>query len=781
MVDLPEAADALIAHGWRLRVADAFELAAHARHMRDVAAGDARALAYADLFDAWGGLLTGDRARCDASLAAATTLHFDTRVPDAASACAQLRAYLQFRDGRSDDAIHATDPILQAGDANLPPALEHATRALRALVHEQRNEFDEALREHHAAVAAARRTGDIALVASALGYLGGLQCSLLNLDDALPLCDEAWALCEHAPWPTVVATVGINRLMTLSGLGRHDEACAVVRRLIEYEPRLTDRVRAQRHYLYGCALARAGRHDAAQTCLDRGLAAHPAGTPTRVEWVWVQAHVFNHTGRPAEALSLVEPYLDPARRTGNDFPIDEAYLFSEAACACEQLGDLAAALAHERRAARARAAAAQQAAHARRVTLQINFDLDAARRQRDDALREQQRSLHEQRRLAELNAALHAANEAKTRFLAAASHDLRQPVHALGLQLATLRAVTRRGAAADIRERMENTVGALTSMFDLLLDMSRMDAGVTPVHACALDLRTLLVRVADEFADAAAAKNLRFVLRVPADACARTDPLLFERLLRNLLDNAVKYTAAGGVLLALRRRALADGELCWQLQVWDTGRGIAVDEQTRVFDEFYQAGDGAADRAAGLGLGLAIVKRLGALLDHRLALASRAGRGTRVTVELPWVASVDAVSETPARRSTASSALCVAVIEDDGEVRAAMRALLAQWGHRVVDGADSRDVLAACSGGIRPGAVIADYRLRGPRTGDAEAAALCHALQADLPTLIVTGDTAPERLRALASSGLPWLSKPVAPVRLRSWLATLGEPASTPA
>lgn len=767
--------ESLIARGWHLREVAPQTLRAHAARMRELASADPRSRAYAELFEAWGWLTERERSACERALAQAIEWAGRAQGVDARMACVHLQSYLLSRDARYEASLEVGAPVVDLPDDALPAALRHAACSHRSMVLESLGRHDESLRLHHAAVAAARRHGDPAILAVALGYLGGLQSSLLNLDDAMPPCDEGWALCEHSDWHGVIGTVGTNRMMVLSGLGRHDEACAMAERLMSQEDHFLERHRSLRFFLYGTALAVAGHFERAQLCLDRGLAERPAGQPIRVEWAWTQARIFNRSGRPAEALATVEPFFEPVSRFGNDFPIDRANLFAEAALANEALGDLAAALAHERLAAQAREEAVRQSALARRVTLQIVYELDAAHHQRDAALREQQRATVEQQRLAELNAALEAANLAKTRFLAAASHDLRQPVHALGLQLATLRAVTRRGAAADVRQRMESTVDALTSMFDLLLDMSRMDAGVMPAHPRAVSLHALLVRVADEFADVATAKGLRLALRIPGDAWVRTDPLLFERLLRNLLDNAIKYTARGGVLLAVRPRRTADGQPVWQLQVWDSGRGIAAAEQARVFDEFYQAGDGSPDRAAGLGLGLAIVKRLGALLDHGVELASQPGRGTRVTVWLPHAAAEPAAAAREPRRTAATAALCVAVIEDDSEVRAATRALLAQWGHRVVDGADWRAVLAGCTHDLRPDAVIADYRLRGVQTGDQDAAALCRALKTELPTLIVTGDTAPERLRALAASGMPWLSKPVAPVRLRSWLAALSE------
>jgi signal transduction histidine kinase len=390
-----------------------------------------------------------------------------------------------------------------------------------------------------------------------------------------------------------------------------------------------------------------------------------------------------------------------------------------------------------------------------------------------------------ERKSAELRAALDdmraardaadEANRSKSAFLAAASHDLRQPIHALGLYLGALRQQPLPAGPHDIVDRMSRSIAALDTMLEGLLDISRIDAGALEPERRAFDLAALLYRLADEFAPEAAERGLRLHARIAAvggPVTAHSDPLLVERILRNLVANAVKYTPAGGVLLSCRPRGTADSP-CWRVEVWDTGVGIAPDEQPRVFDEFYQAGNPERDRRAGLGLGLSIVRRLAQLLQLPIGLHSRPGHGTRMVLELPRTFAPVAMPE-PAIDVPDLHATRVAVIEDDPEVRDAMGALLGGWGCRIVAGADADEVLQAA--GAQPAqAIVADLRLRHGRNGIDEIARLRRAWGA-VPAMIVSGDSAPERVRLMQDSGLPWLAKPVPAARLRSWLTQVQSP-----
>jgi signal transduction histidine kinase/CheY-like chemotaxis protein len=363
------------------------------------------------------------------------------------------------------------------------------------------------------------------------------------------------------------------------------------------------------------------------------------------------------------------------------------------------------------------------------------------------------------------------ANRAKSSFLAAASHDLRQPMHALGLYLATLRSQPLGAAQRELTERMAGSVAALESMFDSLLDISRMDAGVVVPEPRVFDVGALVQRLAGDFAAEAERRGLRLSVRVgaaPRELRAFTDPLLLERVLRNLLANAVKYTTAGGVLVSCRPRR--GPPPCWRIEVWDTGIGIPAHEQARVFDEFYQVGNPARERRAGLGIGLSVVRRLTGLLRLPLALRSQPGRGSRFGVDVP----ATTAPESPTVEAAAAGSVAglgVAVIEDDLEVRDGMQRLLADWGCRVAAGASADEVeRSAQAQALTIGAVIADLRLRGGRDGIGEIEALRQRRRPALPALLVSGDSAPDRVALMQHSGLPWLAKPVSAARLRSWL-----------
>ena len=370
--------------------------------------------------------------------------------------------------------------------------------------------------------------------------------------------------------------------------------------------------------------------------------------------------------------------------------------------------------------------------------------------------------------------AAEAADRAKSNFLATASHDLRQPAHALGLYLAALRAEPLGEAQADLVQRMTGSLAALDTMFNALLDISRMDGGAMVPQPAVFALDPLLRRLADEFAPQAEARGLRFALRLPgADVQPRatSDAVLIERIVRNLLANAVKYTARGGVLLACRLRQVPEAH--WRIEVWDTGVGIADADRGRVFEEFYQVGNAERDLGKGLGLGLAIVRRLTHLLGLTLELRSRPGRGSCFALRLSAVqgaaAPADAIAPVPLAAPTLAG-MTVAMIEDNVDVRAAMRSLLQRWGCHVVEGADGAEVLRQVRDDAPPAAIVADYRLGDGRTGPTEVRQLLAHWGTALPVLIVSGESSPVHLRAIEAAGHAWLAKPVAAGPLRSWL-----------
>jgi signal transduction histidine kinase/CheY-like chemotaxis protein len=408
------------------------------------------------------------------------------------------------------------------------------------------------------------------------------------------------------------------------------------------------------------------------------------------------------------------------------------------------------------------------AARLRQARRQAKELVDLAQR-----LAQQQAALHDTAtQLHQAQAAAEAADHAKARFLAAASHDLRQPAHALGLYTAALRAGPLAPEQAEIAARMQGSLVAMGAMFAALLDVSRMDAGAVLPQWDTVALAPLLHRLAQEWAPEAEARGLRLAVRVAnPQAMTVSDPLLLERVLRNLLANAVKYTHRGGVLLACRTRTAPGGARSIRIELWDTGVGMAAAEQERVFEEFYQVANPARSRTGGLGLGLAIVQRLVRLLQLRLTLRSVPGRGSVFILDGLVPAGSAPMRAAAARQQMRRLAgVCVAVLEDDAEVRDAMCRLLALWGCEVLDAADAPDLLRRLPRGRTVHAVVADVRLAGGRHGPDEVHTLQAAWGQSVPVLLVSGETAPQQLLALKDAGHTVYTKPVSPARLRAWL-----------
>jgi len=361
-----------------------------------------------------------------------------------------------------------------------------------------------------------------------------------------------------------------------------------------------------------------------------------------------------------------------------------------------------------------------------------------------------------ERRVARRTEELATANAAKTRFLAAASHDLRQPVAAISLLGGMLSEQPLPALARTLVERIGESVKALNSLLQGLLDLSRFDAGVATPRSEAVRLRPLVeAAVADERAQAQL-KGLQLRVRVP-DATVRADALLLEQILRNLVGNAVRYTDRGGVLVAARRH----GHDRLRLQVWDTGCGIPNARQQEVFDEFVQLGNEARERARGLGLGLSLVRRGAELLGAPLRLRSRPGRGSCFEIELQRLG--EPVARAAAEPDVASLPLAerlVWVVDDEPDVRAAVELRLRGWGARVQAFAGSLACEAAATAAHAvPDLVITDQRLPGGQ-GVELAAKLRRHFGSALPVLLVTGDTAPHDLQRLQASGIAVLHKP---------------------
>ncbi|CCG07469.1 PAS domain-containing hybrid sensor histidine kinase/response regulator [Pararhodospirillum photometricum] len=365
-------------------------------------------------------------------------------------------------------------------------------------------------------------------------------------------------------------------------------------------------------------------------------------------------------------------------------------------------------------------------------------------------------------------------SRAKTRFLAAASHDLRQPLQALAMFIAVLARRETDPRQAALIERIEKTTEALTGLLNTLLDISRLDAGLMRCEARDTPVGPLLARLAEEFQPVATGRGLALRL-VPTSAHGHADPALVEIIVRNLLGNAVRYTRVGHVLLGVRRRPRGRVEI----QVLDSGPGIPRDQHALVFEDFYQVDNPAREKGEGLGLGLSIVRRVASLLGAEVSLASVPGRGSRFSLVLAaahGVAPDERGSGLLGADPKAAHGLTVMLIDDDPTILDGLTLVLEGWDCEVLAFGDLGHLLEGLeSGGLLtpPDVIIADYRLGGGATGVDAVAMIRAAVGLPIPALLLTGDTAPQRLREADASGLPLLHKPVKPDALRAALADL--------
>ncbi|WP_343586085.1 ATP-binding protein [Herbaspirillum sp.] len=376
------------------------------------------------------------------------------------------------------------------------------------------------------------------------------------------------------------------------------------------------------------------------------------------------------------------------------------------------------------------------------------------------------RQLTEEKERAEL------ANRSKSQFLAAASHDLRQPTHALGLYIAALRMAAQapqieRAAIETLAGRLQSALQGMSQLLNVLLDISRLDAGVIQAEPRRFRLQERFEALENQFVQAAAAKGLRLKVR-PTRAWLDTDPVLLQNILSNLLSNAVRYTERGRILLACRRRR-GMLEIC----VTDTGIGIAADHFDSIFREFYQVENIARDREQGLGLGLAIVQRTADLIGARIALRSVVGKGSSFSVSLPYrhePAAANPASVPVAPHRLGAGQRTVLVVDDDKQVLDGMSMLLASWGYAVLAARSREQAVAALEGGV-PELVLTDFRLAADVTGIDVVRAVSAAMGAAVPAIIVTGDTSPQGINALNASGFPVLHKPLDPAMLQAAIA----------
>jgi signal transduction histidine kinase/CheY-like chemotaxis protein len=396
-----------------------------------------------------------------------------------------------------------------------------------------------------------------------------------------------------------------------------------------------------------------------------------------------------------------------------------------------------------------------------------NENLVTALEARSARLREQTTIAEDARRVAE------HAERAKTRFLAAASHDLRQPMHAISLMVGALRP-RGSGAEREIMARLERSVELLDGLFNAILDLSKLDSGAVKPEIAEVPLGTILEPLELHFGPAAAAKNLTLSV-FASRAVVKTDAALLARALRNLVSNAIKYTRKGRVLVGCRRR----GERVL-IAVWDTGVGIAAGNLDQVFEEYFQAETRPPDRREGLGLGLSIVKRLARLLDSEVTVSSVVGVGSCFGLEVPLVAYRQTYTEShgiAAAQSTALEGKFILVVDDEADARFGTEALLREWGCRSVSAGSLTEVAAKLEHELRfPDVIITDYHIGECETGLEVISAVRAYTGENTPALIVTGEES-QQTAALATAGIfPVVKKPVAVEQLRRSLLLALEP-----
>jgi len=362
------------------------------------------------------------------------------------------------------------------------------------------------------------------------------------------------------------------------------------------------------------------------------------------------------------------------------------------------------------------------------------------------------------------------ANVAKTRFLAAASHDLRQPLQTLSLLQGFLAKSAEGPRTATLVARLGDTLGAMSGMLNTLLDLNQIEAGTVRPAPAEFPIEDLLMRLRDEFTYLAHAQGLELRV-VPCSLMVHSDPRLLEQMIRNLLSNAVKYTKNGKILLGCRRhRDMVS------IEVWDSGIGIPAKELDAIFEEYHQLDNTARERSRGLGLGLSIVRHLAGLLGHRVRVRSKVDSGSVfcIEVQVPPQAPLLALAP-PAPAATADDppahAGSILVVEDDPELRELLEMLLTEEGHLAAAAADGGIAVdLVTSGKVRPDLVLADYNLPNGMNGLQVAARLRQLLGRQVPVIILTGDTATDTLRAIAAEECVHMHKPV---RMRDLVDTM--------
>jgi signal transduction histidine kinase len=366
-----------------------------------------------------------------------------------------------------------------------------------------------------------------------------------------------------------------------------------------------------------------------------------------------------------------------------------------------------------------------------------------------------------------------SASRAKSKFLATASHDLRQPLQALRLFTEALQETAKDKESLRLSGQIGKSVDALVDMFDDLLDVSRLDAGIVEPRWQHFNLAPLMDRLYGDFAPIAQSKGLNFEMANTAEHCGAilcetvvySDPFLLERMLRNLISNAIRYTDKGSVVV--RCACMPD---MVAVEVVDSGIGIKPESLPHIFDEYYQVGNPHRDRRKGLGLGLTIVRRIDQLLSSGLQVRSEPGVSSSFSFSIPkGDASQLAQPFVISHSEYDLSGRVVALVEDDPDIRESTVELMQQWGCKVFTSESADEVMRELDvAEQRPDVLVCDYRLPQGMTAINVIQRMRELWGADLPAVVLTGDTASETLHEIHGSGAMLLHKPIAPIRLRA-------------
>jgi PAS domain S-box-containing protein len=366
------------------------------------------------------------------------------------------------------------------------------------------------------------------------------------------------------------------------------------------------------------------------------------------------------------------------------------------------------------------------------------------------------------------------ANQAKSRFLATASHDLRQPLQTLALLNGSLRRlIDDNPVAAAAVEQQELAIGAMSRLLSTLLDISKLESGAITPEPADFAVASLFEEMQREFGGLAAHKGLALRFEITADG-AHSDPSLVEQILRNLVSNAIKYTRAGEVCVRCRR----DDGAALRIEVCDTGIGIPADQLRYIYDEFYQVGVPANSSREGYGLGLSIVQRLVKLLGLHLAVKSEPGKGSTFSLVLAGAGAAPAVSQTKTakevRRESPATRVHVLLVEDDPAVLDATRMLLAVEGYKVSTAASLAEAQAKARQHADIALIVTDYHLTDRQTGLQVIASIREILRAKTHAVLVTGDTSSAVRQLLPDENLRLASKPINAEELLTLLKSFG-------